>query len=298
MSVADRATPGHAAPPVSGSAALRSLRVVLRTPHGLVGLVLSGALLVVAFVGPLFAPHGANEVVGVPYAGPGPGMPLGADYLGQDVLSRFLHGGSDVLLAAFLATTIGIAVGTTIGLVAAYLGGWADELIMRTNDVMLAFPQIVAALVLLATIGPEPWLLILIVGVSHAPRVARLAHGMASTLITREFIQSAEALGERRVRIWFSELLPNMSLPLLAETGLRLTYSIGLIAAIGFLGFVADPRSANWGMMINENRLALTVQPWAVLTPVVAIALLTIGTNLVSDAIGKASGGRDTGGVS
>jgi peptide/nickel transport system permease protein len=186
-----------------------------------------------------------------------------------------------------------MVLGITLGLVAGYVGGWLDEAIMRLSDVVLAFPQIVLALVLLATVGPKPWLVILVVAVSHAPRVARLTRGMTTTLATREFVQSADALGERRHRILFVELLPNMSGPLLAEAGLRLTYSVGLIASIGFLGFVPDPRAADWGLTINQNRLALLTQPWAILAPVLAIAVLTIGTNLVADGIARAAAGID-----
>ncbi|MEU7861392.1 ABC transporter permease [Nonomuraea sp. NPDC049141] len=263
----------------------RAFRASLRTSRMWAGLLLTVVVAATALAGPLVAPHDPTAIVGRPYAPPGGVALLGADYLGQDVWTRFLYGGRSILLTSALATLLGMVLGVVIGLVAGYARGWVDEVIMRLNDVVLAFPQIVLALVLLATVGPEPWLVVLVVGVSHAPRVARLARGMATTLATREFVQSAEALGERRTRILFSELLPNMSGPLLAEAGLRLTYSIGLVASIGFLGFVSDPRAVDWGMMINQNRLALLVQPWAILAPTIAIAVLTIGTNLIADGI-------------
>ncbi|MEV4320125.1 ABC transporter permease [Actinocrispum sp. NPDC049592] len=271
----------------------RAFRVSLRYPRTWAGLVLTGVIAVVALLGPLLAPHGPNDIVGRPYAKPGGKAAFGTDYLGQDVLSRLLEGGFSVLVTAVLATVLGMVVGVVAGLVAGYAKGWLDEVIMRLTDVVLAFPQIVLALVLLTVAGPQQWLIIVIVGLSHAPRVARLTRGMTTTLATREFIQSAEAMGEPRGRIMFGELLPNMSGPLLAELGLRLTYSIGLVASIGFLGFVADPRAADWGMMINENRLALLVQPWAILAPVIAIAVLTVGTNLVADGIAAAAANAD-----
>jgi peptide/nickel transport system permease protein len=114
-------------------------------------------------------------------------------------------------------------------------------------------------------------------------------------VVERDFVQAAEAVGEPRRRIIFGELLPNVTSPLLVECGLRLTYSIGLIAAISFLGFGLQPPSSDWGLMINENRLSVTVQPWGVLLPVLAIALLTIGTNLVTDGIARAAIGIDRG---
>jgi peptide/nickel transport system permease protein len=119
--------------------------------------------------------------------------------------------------------------------------------------------------------------------------------GAGQQVVERDFVKAAEAVGEPRRRIIFGEVLPNVTSPLLVEIGLRLTYSIGLIAAISFLGFGLQPPSADWGLMINENRLAVTVQPWGVLLPVLAIALLTIGTNLVTDGVARAAIGIDRG---
>jgi peptide/nickel transport system permease protein len=117
--------------------------------------------------------------------------------------------------------------------------------------------------------------------------VARLARGVALGIVSRDFVIAAEALGEKRSRVILAEVLPNMNAPLLAEAGLRLTYSIGLVAALGFLGFSTDPDAANWGQMINENRLAMSTQTWAVVAPVLIIALFTVGTNLMADGIAQ-----------
>lgn len=258
-----------------------------------VGILLTAVVTAVAFLGPVFTPHGESDIVGAPYSDAAPGALLGTDYLGQDVWSRLLAGGNWVVVSSVLATLLGMVLGVVAGLVAGYARGWLDEVIMRVCDVVLAFPQIVLVLVLLSVAGPERWLVVVVVGVSHAPRVARLTRGMTTGLATSEFVQSAEALGEKRSRILFTELLPNMSAPLLAELGLRLTYSVGLVASIGFLGFASDPSAADWGLMINENRLALAVQPWAILAPVLAIAVLALGTNLIADGIARAAAGAD-----
>ncbi|MFI6359697.1 ABC transporter permease [Streptomyces sp. NPDC050743] len=269
------------------------LRGALASGRTWVGILLTALVTAAASLGPLFAPHGENDIVGAPYSDSAPGALLGTDYLGQDVWSRLLAGGNWVLVTAVLATMLGMVLGVAAGLLAGYARGWVDEVVMRVCDVVLAFPQIVLVLVLLSVAGPERWLVVVVVGVSHAPRVARLTRGMTTGLATREFVQSAEALGEKRSRILFAELLPNMSAPLLAELGLRLTYSVGLVASIGFLGFASDPSAADWGLMINENRLALAVQPWAILAPVLAIAVLALGTNLVADGIARAAAGSD-----
>ena len=126
--------------------------------------------------------------------------------------------------------------------------------------------------------------------------MARLARGVALGIVSRDFVHAAEALGEKRSRVIVAEVLPNMNAPLLAEAGLRLTYSIGLVGALGFLGFSTDPGGANWGLMIRENQLAMSAQPWGVLAPVLVIGLFTIGTNLMADGIAQFNqrGGGDS----
>ena len=124
---------------------------------------------------------------------------------------------------------------------------------------------------------------------SHAPRVARVTRGAALEVVERDFVKSAEALGESRWSILVGELLPNISSPLLVEFGLRLTYSIGLVAGVSFLGFGLQPPAADWGLMINENRVGLTIQPWPVVLPVIAVGLLTVGTNLITDGIARSA---------
>jgi peptide/nickel transport system permease protein len=253
----------------------------------LFGFVLTLAVVAFAVFAPFFAPFGENETAGPPYSKDGL---LGTDYLGQDVLSRVMYGGQGVLVVSVLATLLGMVLGILIGVVAAYAGGWWDEVIMRLNDVLLAFPQILLALVVLTALqSPSPWVIVVLVGVSHAPRVARVARGVAMGIVTRDFVTAAEALGEKRTRVIVAEVLPNMIGPLLAEAGLRLTYSIAVVAGLGFLGFAADPGAANWGQMIFENRLGLATQPWAVLAPVLMIGIFTVATNVMADGLAQLS---------
>jgi peptide/nickel transport system permease protein len=267
---------------------------VTRQRRLMVGAVITAAVVAFALLGGLFAPYGETEIVGKPFTTEG--SFLGTDYLGQDVWTRVLYGGQTVLFIAVLATLVGMIGGIVVGVVAAYLGGWTDEILMRLNDVALAFPQILLALLVLASVDqPTWWMIVLLVGISHVPRVALVARGVALTLVRRDYVAAAEALGESRTRVVWAELLPNMLAPLLAEAGLRLTYSIGMVAAIGFLGFSTDPGAADWGQMINENRLALLVQPWGVLAPVLIIGLFTVGTNLMADGITHLASGADEG---
>lgn len=256
-----------------------------------VGLALVVLLLAVALLGPLFAPYSPSEFAGAPYSAPSASARLGTDSLGRDVLSRFLWGGRSILGLSLAATAIGLALGVAIGLVAAYARSILDDVLMRGMDVVLAFPSIVLALVAVATVGPQLWLLVLAVGLTTAPRVARVTRGASLEIVERDFVRAAEAIGESRGKILIGEILPNVTGPLMVEASLRLTYAIGLIAGLSFLGFGLQPPAADWGLMINENRQGLTVQPWGVVMPVLAIALLTIGTSLVGDGLSRASAG-------
>ena len=274
---------------------LRVLRVASRLTRTRIGLGIVTFMVLIAIFGPLVAPHSPTAFVALPNTGPSSHALFGADYIGRDIFSRFLYGGRTVIGLAVLTTALGVSLGVLIGLTAAYSGGIVDEVLMRTCDVFLAFPQILFALLLVAALGPKLWLLVAAIAITHAPRVARVMRGAALQVVERDFVKAAEAVGEKRSRIVFGELLPNVTSPLLVEIGLRLTYSIGLVAALSFLGFGIQPPKADWGLMIFENRLSITVQPWGVLLPVLAIGLLTIGTNLVTDGIARAAIGLDRG---
>ena len=268
---------------------LQTLLASSRFKRTWIGLGITVAVVAVALLGPAFAPYSPTEFVAPPYEPPSAKAWLGTDYLGRDVLSRFLWGGRSVLGLSILATVLGLGLGILVGLVSAYVRNWVDDVLMRAMDVLLAFPQIVFVLLLISSVGPQLWLIVLTVGLSHAPRVARVTRGAALEVVERDFVKSAEALGETRWSILVGELLPNISSPLLVEFGLRLTYSIGLVAAVSFLGFGLQPPAADWGLMINENRMGLIIQPWPVVLPVMAVGLLTVGTNLITDGIARAA---------
>jgi peptide/nickel transport system permease protein len=265
-----------------------------RTKWG-VGIFL--AILAIALIGPYVSPYSPTEFVGRPYSLPSSTAWLGTDYIGHDVLSRVLWGGRTVIYLSLAATVIGLGLGVPLGMIAGYARRAVDETIMRLLDVVLSFPSIVIALLFVSILGPKLWLIVLMVGISHAPRIARVTRAATLEVVQRDFIKSAEALGVARRKILAFEVLPNITSPLLVEFGLRLTYSIGIIAGLSFLGFGMQPPAADWGLMINENRIGITVQPWAVAVPVMLIGILTIGTNLIADGVGRALVGieRDTG---
>jgi peptide/nickel transport system permease protein len=272
---------------------LASVGSAARTPRGATGLGLAGFVVAVAVIGPLVAPDSPTALLTLPFAKPSGRFLLGADFLGRDVLSRVLDGGWLLLLMAVAATALGILAGAAAGISAAYLRGRPDGLIMRTVDVILAFPQLVFALLLLSILGPKLWLIVLAVGLTHAPAVARVLRSATLDISERDFVKVAELQGMRPATVMTKEILPSLSTPLMVEAGLRLTYSIIIMAGLAFLGFGQPPPSPSWGTMINENRTGLALNPWTVIIPALLIALLTIGTNLLTDAVGRAALGVD-----
>jgi peptide/nickel transport system permease protein len=266
----------------------------VRSPRGAIGLALASLVVLVAVIGPSVAPN-SPYVDGdtLDFARPSGQFLLGGDFLGRDVLSRVLNGGWQLLIMAACATAIGVILGAVAGVSAAYLRGVSDGIIMRAVDVILSFPQLVFALLLLSLLGPKLWLITLAVGVSHAPQVARVLRSATLDLSERDFVKAAELQGMGSPKVMRKEILPNLVSPLMVETGLRLTYSIVIMAGLAFLGFGPTPPAANWGTMIYENQEGLSLNPWAVIAPAVLIAVLTIGTNMFTDAFARVAIGVD-----
>jgi peptide/nickel transport system permease protein len=259
-----------------------------------IGAVLTLILVLIAIFGPVVAPHGSAEFIAVPYtSGSASGTVFGTDYLGYDVLSRFLYGGRSILVIAVVSTVIGVVLGVVIGLIAAYARNALDDVLMRLMDVIMAFPQIMLALVAVSLVGAKTWVIIVAIALTTAPRVARVARGAAQPIVERDFIGATEAMGLSRGRILFGEILPNILGPMMVEATLRLTYSIAVISALAFLGLSANPDAPNWGTMIQKNQGALAYEPWGALLPILAIALLTMGTGLIGDGIGRTAAGID-----
>ena len=234
----------------------------MRTPRGAIGLVIAGCVVLVAAIGPAVAPYSSTEFVTTPFARASSIAWLGGDVLGRDVLSRTLDGGWELLLMAAVATALGVAAGAALGVIAAYSGGWWDSVIMRAVDVILAFPQLVFALLLVSILGPKIWLIVLAVAISHAPQVARVTRAAALDISERDFVKAMQILGIPGRRIIRRDVLPNLTSVLMVEIGLRLTYSMLVIAGLSFLGFGLQPPAASWGLMINENRVGLIANPW------------------------------------
>jgi peptide/nickel transport system permease protein len=262
----------------------------LRQRTGVVGLVLLGAVVALALVGPFFSPHAPDRPIGVPLSGPSGEAPFGTDFLGRDVLSRVLWGGRSVLALAGLATVLAYLGGAAIGLLAGYSRSIVDSVLMRTADVMLSFPALLFLLVLVTGVGTSKTVLVIGVALVQMPLVARLVRTATLEQSVRGFVEAAVARGEGTVAVLRREILPNIVAPIMADAGLRFTYSIILVASVNFLGLGLQPPTADWALIISENRNGLTLNPYVIIVPAALIAVLTIGANLLGDAVARSLG--------
>ncbi|MFN2629224.1 MAG: ABC transporter permease [Gaiellaceae bacterium] len=253
------------------------------------------AYVVIALSGPLWTPYDPFQIsTGLPYSGSSGAHLFGTDILGRDVFSRVVYGTRDVLYLALTSTFLALVLGAAVGLASGLVGGWIDELLMRLFETIISIPLLVLALLAIAAAGPKAsgksLLLIGVVVLVYAPRIARMARTVAVDLVTRDFVTVARARGESVRSIVWRELTPNAAGVLLVEFGVRAGYAPILISSLGFLGFGARPPSPEWGLMISENRAALVTAPLTVLAPAAALALLVISLNLVTDGIARALG--------
>jgi peptide/nickel transport system permease protein len=261
-----------------------------RTGTGMVGVIVLAIVVGIALFGPFLAPHPLDQPVGLPYERPSADAWLGTDFLGRDVLSRVLWGGRSVLALAGLATLLAYAGGLLIGLLAGYTRSLLDPVLMRSVDVLISFPALVFLLVLVTGLGSSKGVLVLGVAIIQMPSIARIVRSATLAQSVRGFVEAAVARGEGTFAILRRELLPNIVSPIAADVGIRFTLAIILVASVNFLGLGLRPPSADWALMISENRSGLTLNPYAVLAPAVMIALLTIAVNMVGDAVARTQG--------
>jgi peptide/nickel transport system permease protein len=262
----------------------------LRSPSGAIGAGILVFVLLVALLGPVVAPHSSTAPIGAPLQGPSGKALLGTDFLGRDVLSRLLFGGRSVIGLSIAATLLAYVLGMTIGLIAGYSRSIVDPLLMRTVDVMLAFPPLLFLLVLITGAGSSVGVLIIGVAIIQAPGISRIVRTATQEVSIRGYVEAAVARGERPIAVVAREVIPNILAPVLVDGGLRFTYSILIIASVNFLGLGLQPPSSDWARMIGENRAYISQNSMSVLGPALMIAILTIGINLTGDAIARSLG--------
>jgi peptide/nickel transport system permease protein len=284
-------------PPATATAGRPRLSTRIRRlpPTLIMGGVILIIYLVIAITGPAWAPYGPSKVgTGVPFSPPTWKHLFGTDQLGRDVFSRVVHGTDEVLFLSLSSTLVAMIVGGALGLLSGLLGGWFDQVLMRVFDVLISIPLLILALLVIAAAGPQlsgsSLLLIGVVALVYAPRIARMARAIAMDVVTRDYVTVARTRGESVWSIIWREVAPNASGVLLVEFGVRAGYAPILIGSLGFLGFGARPPTPEWGLMISENRVAIVTAPVTVLAPALALAILVIGLNLFTDGLARKLG--------
>ncbi len=288
--IMDEAVAAELLGPEGGRARPKSWRLywrrLLKRPAALVGTTIFCIFLFLAVFGPWVAPYDYQaQNASLRLDTPTLSHPFGADQFGRDILSRVIVGARNIFLIGGFGTLIAVVIGTAIGLASGYVGGTSDEVVMRLLDVLLSFPSLLLAMVLLAAAGPSNLNIVLVVAVLYIPMVARVVRSMVLDLKNKEFVEAARVRGEKRSYILFREILPNSLPPLLVEASMRFSYSIFLVASLGFLGLGVQPPSPDWGLQIYQAIPFFQIAPWVLLFPACTIAVLVISTNLMSDGL-------------
>ncbi|MEQ9673860.1 MAG: ABC transporter permease [Roseovarius indicus] len=252
------------------------------TPQAFIGLTIIGIYAILAFFAPIISPYDATETLGPVWGPPEWGHWLGFDNLGRDMLSRIIYGTPVTIGTALAASILSYLIGCTLGFIAAMSSSFVDGIISRVMDVFLAIPTLVFALALL-TVFNGIFALIAAIGILSAPRVFRIARAVAMDITALEYVEVARLRGEPRRWSIFQEVAPNALPALVAEFGLRVSYSLLFISSLSFLGFGVQPPLADWGSLVRENVLVIGFGGFAALYPAGALALLAVGVSLVVD---------------
>ena len=243
-------------------------------------------LLFVALCAPVLAPHDPMEQnLYARLEPPSLEHPLGTDDFGRDILSRMIYGSRISLRIGGASITAALLVGTLLGLWAGYWGGWADTLIMRCMDLLLAFPSILLAIAIVAVAGPGIDNAIMAVSVVLIPQFARLVRSSVLTVRETAYVEAARALGAGQMRILFVGILPNCMAPIIVQTTLGLGTAILDAAGLSFLGLGAQPPLPEWGAMLAGGRELLFEAPWVMTFPGLAIFIVVLAINLFGDGL-------------
>jgi peptide/nickel transport system permease protein len=244
----------------------------------------------------MLAPYGMNEIVGAPFDPPSGQFWFGLDQNGRDMFSRLLAGAQMSIGVSLAASLISFSIGIPLGFVAALFGGWVDTVLSRVVDTVMCIPVLISALVVLQALGSSVPVLIFTIALLDSTRVFRLARVVAQGISVLEYAETARLRGENMGWLITREILPNALPPLIAEFGMRFCFTFLFVAGLSFLGLGIQPPFADWGGMVKDNQQAILYGLYAPLFPAAAIALLTIGVNLVVDWLlnsGNATQGAD-----
>ncbi len=264
-----------------------TLRLLLRSPAFVLGALILLAWIACALAGAWIAPYDAYASDPLSsLTPPDHAHWCGTDQLGRDICSRVIVGARDILTIAPLATLAGTLAGAALGLLTGYLEGWAGTLLARALDAVLALPLVIVALLVLAAVGASNLAVVLVIGITFAPLVARTVRAAVLAERHLDYVAAARLRGERALYVMFAEILPNVWPPIVVEATVRLGYAIFAVATLSFLGFGIQPPSADWGLALAESYALLAGGAWwSVAFDALAIASLVVAVNLIADSL-------------
>jgi peptide/nickel transport system permease protein len=262
------------------------VRRLLQEPTTVAGLALLAVFVLLALTASLISAYDPLfQNISASLTPPSPAYPLGTDKLGRDILSRMLYGARISLWVGLAVVLSAGAFGSLVGLIAGYLGGWVDEMLMRVTDIFFAFPSLILAMAIAGALGPSLQNALIAVAVVSWPVYARLIRSQVLVLREQEFVQAARAVGVAGPTVLFPHLLPNTVAPLLVQASFDMGATILAVAGLSFFGFGAQPPTPEWGVMISEGRNYITTQWWLTAVPAAGILLLVAAFNLVGDGL-------------
>ncbi len=252
----------------------------------LAGSCVFGFILLVTILASVVAPYDpmARNIKNR-FAPPSPEYAFGTDQLGRDVFSRVIHGGRPILGASFTAVVCALAAGTIIGVAAGYLGGWLDTVLMRLMDIMLSFPSILLAILIVATLGVGLLNVTVAIGFSMAPVFARLTRSIVITLVHEEYVAAARSLGATDRHIVWQHILPNLMPPIIVQASAMLAVAVGAASALNFIGLGVEPGTPDWGMMVAEGQRLIFDAPHVPLFPGLVITVTVLSVNYMGDGL-------------
>lgn len=281
------AQPALPVTPVGRSPLAEAWRRLRRMPGPLTGMAVFALLVVVAIAAPVLAPYDPVKDANVMDAltAPGHRFLLGADHTGRDVLSRLIYGARISMTVGLAVQGVSLVIGTTLGLLAGYFGGWVDDLISGVTTVLQAFPGLLFAIAVMSVLGPGLYNVFLALGLVGWPTISRLVRGEVLALREREFVQGARALGARDLRIIWKHLLPNCMGPIIVVVTLGIGGAILSEASLSFLGLGTQPPTPSWGAMLSGGRDYIWEAPWLTFYPGIAIFVTILSLNLLGDGL-------------
>jgi peptide/nickel transport system permease protein len=263
-----------------------SWRRMARNPNLIVGAVILALVVGAALFARFIAPYSPiDESFADQLRSPSLAHLFGTDEFGRDIFSRVVYGARIALSVGGIADGIALVSGVVLGIVAGYFGGWIDSAVMRTIDIMLAFPYLLLAMIVVAVLGPSLTNAMIAIGVVYMPQFARVVRSAVLGIREQEFVEAAGAIGARWLRVLARHVLPNILSPIIVMATLTVGFTIVETAGLSFLGLGASPPTPEWGSMLATGRSYMLTAPWIATFPGLAILVTVIGFNLVGDGL-------------